>query len=246
MKIVVIGGTGLIGSKLVRRFEAHGHEAVAAAPGTGVDTLTGVGLHEALAGAAVVVDVANSPSFERDAVLDFFETSTGNVLEAAKAAGVGHHVGLSIVGTDRPPGNDYFRAKIAQERLIEGSGIPWSIVHATQFFEFVPAIADTAEHDGRVRMPSAAFQPIAGDDVADAVARVAVADPLGGRLEIAGPDRLPMDEFFRLALAALGDPRPVVTDPHATYFGSELAPDSLVPVGPAQLGRLHYADWHRS
>jgi len=246
MKIVVIGGTGLIGSKVVRRFEAHGHEALAASPATGVNTLTGEGLAEALVGASVVVDVANSPSFERDAVLDFFETSTGNVLEVEKAAGVAHHVGLSIVGTDRLPGNDYFRAKIAQERLIESSGIPWSILHATQFFEFVPAIADTAEVDGQVRMPSAAFQPIAGDDVADALARVATGAPLGGRLEIAGPDRAPMDDFFREALAALGDPRPVVTDPLAPYFGSVLEADSLVPVGPAQLGRLHYADWHRS
>jgi uncharacterized protein YbjT (DUF2867 family) len=246
MKIVVIGGTGLIGSKLVRRFEAHGHEALAAAPATGVNTLTGEGLARALVGASVVVDVANSPSFERDAVLDFFETSTGNVLEAEKAAGVAHHVGLSIVGTDRLPGNDYFRAKIAQERLIESSCIPWSIVHATQFFEFVSAIADTAEVDGEVRMPSASFQPIAGDDVADALARVAVGAPLGGRLEIAGPDRVPMDDFFRVALPTLGDLRPVVTDPLAPYFGSVLEADSLVPVGPAQLGRLHYADWHRS
>jgi uncharacterized protein YbjT (DUF2867 family) len=249
MKIVVIGGTGLIGSKLVRRFEARGHEAVAASPNTGVNTLTGEGLADVLTGAEVVIDVSNSPSFEDAAVLDFFETSTGNLLEAEKTAGVGHHVGLSIVGTDRLPGNGYFRAKIAQERLIETSGIPFSIVHATQFFEFVPAIADAAAEEGEaaeVRMPSAAFQPIAGDDVADAVARVALGDPLGAHVEIAGPDRAPMDDFFRRALAALGDARPVVTDPHARYFGSELQDDSLVPVGPAQLGRIHYADCHRA
>ena len=246
MKIVVIGGTGLIGSKLVRRFEAHGHDAVAAAPNTGVNTLTGEGLAEVLTDAAVVVDVANSPSFEDAAVLDFFETSTGNLLEAEKQAGVGHHVALSIVGTDRLPENGYFRAKIAQERLIETSGLPFSVVHATQFFEFVPAIADTAYDGTSVRMPSVSFQPIAADDVADALARAALADPSGGHVDIAGPDRLPMDEFFRRALAALGDERPVVTDPHATYFGSEVRQDSLVPIGPAELGRIHYAEWHRS
>jgi uncharacterized protein YbjT (DUF2867 family) len=246
MKIVVIGGTGLIGSKVVRRLEAHGHEAVAASPNTGVNTLTGEGLAEVLAGAAVVVDLSNSPSFEDAAVLDFFETSTGNLLEAETSAGVGHHVALSIVGTGRLPDNGYFRAKIAQERLIETSGIPFSIVHATQFFEFVPAIADTAAVGSSVRMPPAAFQPIAGDDVADAVARAALGDPLGGHVEIAGPDRYAMDEFFRQALAAAGDSRPVVTDPHAPYFGSELQDDSLVPVGPAELGRIHYAEWSRS
>jgi uncharacterized protein YbjT (DUF2867 family) len=246
MKIVVIGGTGLIGSKLVRRFEAHGHEAVAAAPNTGVNTLTGEGLDEVLAGAVVVVDVSNSPSFEDAAVLDFFETSTSNVLEAEKRAGAGHHVALSIVGTDRLPENGYFRAKIAQERLIETSGIPFSIVHATQFFEFVPAIADAATDGSSVRMPSASFQPIAGDDVADAVVRAALGDQLAGHLETAGPDRYPMDEFFRQALAAAGDTRTVVTDEHARYYGSELQADSLVPVGPAELGRIHFAEWHRS
>ncbi len=246
MKIVVIGGTGLIGSKLVRRFEAHGHEAVAASPNTGVNTLTGEGLADVLIGAAVVVDVSNSPSFEDAAVLDFFETSTANVLEAEKQAGVGHHVALSIVGTDRLPENGYFRAKIAQERLVETSGIPYSIVHATQFFEFVPAIADTATDGSSVRMPSASFQPIAGDDVADAVARVALGDPLVGHVETAGPDRYPMDAFFRQALAASGDTRTVVTDEHAPYYGSELRADSLVPVGPAELGRIHFAEWHRS
>lgn len=246
MKIVVIGGTGLIGSKLVRRFEAHGHETVAASPNTGVNTLTGEGLADALSGAAVVVDVSNSPSFEDAAVLDFFETSTANVLEAERQAGVGHHVALSIVGTDRLPENGYFRAKIAQERLIETSGVPFSIVHATQFFEFVPAIADAAADGSSVRMPSASFQPIAGDDVADAVARVALGDPLGGHVETAGPDRFPMDEFFRQALAADEDSRTVVTDEHAHYYGSELQTDSLVPVGPAELGRIHFADWHRS
>ncbi|HET7800430.1 MAG TPA: SDR family oxidoreductase [Humibacillus xanthopallidus] len=246
MKIVVIGGTGLIGSKLVRRFQTHGHDVVAASPNTGVNTLTGEGLADALAGAAVVVDVSNSPSFEDAAVLDFFETSTGNLLEAEKSAGVGHHVALSIVGTDRLPENGYFRAKVAQERLIATSGIPFSIVHATQFFEFVPAIADAAADGSVVRMPSAAFQPMAGDDVADAVARVAVGEPLGGGVDTAGPDRYAMDDFFRQALAAAGDTREVMTDPHARYFGSELQDDSLVPVGAAQLGRIRYADWHRA
>jgi uncharacterized protein YbjT (DUF2867 family) len=246
MKIVVIGGTGLIGSKLVRRLETHGHDVVAASPNTGVNTLTGAGLADALAGAAVVVDVSNSPSFEDAAVLDFFETSTGNLLEAEKAAAVEHHVALSIVGTDRLPDNGYFRAKVAQERLIETSGIPFSIVHATQFFEFVPAIADAAADGSVVRMPAVGFQPMAADDVADAVARAAVGDPLEGGLDVAGPDRFAMDDFFRQALAAAGDARSVVTDPHALYYGSELTIDSLVPVGPTQLGRIHYADWHRA
>ncbi|WP_405057642.1 SDR family oxidoreductase [Kribbella sp. NBC_01505] len=245
MKIVVIGGTGLIGSKVVRRLEAHGHEAVAASPNTGVNSLTGEGLDEVMQGASVVIDLSNSPSFEDQAVLDFFRTATGNVLAAEKAAGVGHHVALSIVGTERSPQIGYFRAKIAQEELIEASGIPFSLIHATQFFEFVKAIADTSVVDGVVRIQPVNFQPIAGDDVADEVAKVAVGEPLNARVEIAGPDKERMDEFFRKALAALNDPREVVTDPEARYYGSIVSEDALVPVGEAVLGRIHYADWEK-
>ncbi|MER7498747.1 SDR family oxidoreductase [Nonomuraea pusilla] len=245
MKIVVVGGTGLIGSKLVAKLREQGHEAVAAAPTTGVDTLTGEGLAGALAGAQVVIDVSNSPSFERAAVLRFFETSTGNLLRAEAEAGVRHHVALSIVGTERMPENGYFAAKIAQERLIEKSGIPFSLVHSTQFFEFARGIADEATADGEVHVAPVLFQPIAGDDVAEAVGRTAVGPPLNGRIEIAGPERFRMDEFFRQALAAWGDPREVVTDPHARYFGSELSERSLVPGDAAVLGRTRYQDWGR-
>ncbi|MFI6924520.1 SDR family oxidoreductase [Nonomuraea spiralis] len=243
MKIVVVGGTGLIGSKLVTRLTEHGHEAVAAAPGTGVDTLTGEGLAEVLAGASVVIDVSNSPSFERAAVLEFFETSTGNLLAAEAAAGVGHHVALSVVGTERMPDNDYFAAKIAQERLIEKSPIPYSLVHATQFFEFARGIADEATADGKVHIAPVLFQPVAGDEVARAVGRTAVGAPLNGRLEVAGPTRYRMDEFFRRALAAWGDPREVVTDPEARYFGSVPGERTLVPGEGAVLGRITYRDW---
>ncbi|WP_219466486.1 SDR family oxidoreductase [Nonomuraea rhizosphaerae] len=243
MKVVVIGGTGLIGSKLVTRLGEHGHEAVAAAPNTGVNTLTGEGLAEALAGAQAVVDVSNSPSFEEAAVREFFETSTGNLLAAEAEAGVGHHVALSVVGTERPPGNAYFRAKIAQEQLIEKSSIPYSLVHATQFFEFVRRIADEATEGGTVRMAPVLFQPIAGDDVARALGRVAVGTPLNGRTDIAGPDQFRMDEFFRDVLAGWGDPRQVITDPHAKYFGAELLERSLVPVDDATLGEIRYRDW---
>ncbi|MER6007801.1 SDR family oxidoreductase [Nonomuraea angiospora] len=243
MKIVVIGGTGLIGSKLVAKLGEHGHEAVAAAPNTGVNTLTGEGLAEVLAGAQVVVDVSNSPSFERAAVLKFFETSTGNLLAAEAAAGVGHHVAVSIVGTERMPDNGYFAAKIAQEQLIEKSGIPFSLVHSTQFFEFARGIADEATADGKVHIAPVLFQPIAGDDVAQAVGRTAVGAPLNGRVEIAGPKEYRMDEFFRQALTAWGDPREVVTDPHARYFGSELSERSLVPEDGAVLGTISYRDW---
>jgi uncharacterized protein YbjT (DUF2867 family) len=244
MKIVVIGGTGLIGSKLVSKLTEHGHEAMAASPNTGVNTLTGEGLPEALAGAAAVVDVSNSPSFEAAKVLEFFQTSTRNLLAAEKAAGVGHHVALSVVGTGRKPGNDYFSAKVAQEKLIEDSGVPYSIVHATQFFEFVPRIADEATDGGVVRMAPVAFQPIAGDDVARAVGRVTVGAPLNGHVEVGGPERFRMDEFFRDALTSLGDAREVVTDPHAHYFGAEVVEDSLVPVtDDAILGETKYADW---
>ncbi|TDD26525.1 SDR family oxidoreductase [Kribbella turkmenica] len=243
MKIVVIGGTGLIGSKLVRRFEAHGHEAVAASPNTGVNSLTGEGLTEAMTGASVVVDVSNSPSFEPQAVMDFFTTSSANLLAAEKETGVGHHVAVSIVGTERLPDNGYFAAKLAQEKLIKESGIPYSLVHATQFFEFVKGIADSSAQVDGVHIAPVAWQPMAGDDVADQVAETAVGEPLNGRRDIAGPDRYRMDEFFRKALAELGDPREVITDPKATYFGSELVEDSLVPIGAATLGRIHYGEW---
>ncbi|MFC0037119.1 SDR family oxidoreductase [Actinomadura rayongensis] len=244
MKIVVIGGTGLIGSKVVTRLGERGHEAVPASPNTGVNALTGAGLDEALAGASVVVDVSNSPSFEEAAVLEFFETSTRNLLAAEEAAGVGHHVALSIVGTRRRHDIGYFRAKAAQEKLIEDAPIPFSIVHATQFFEFARQIADGATDGGTVRMPPVLFQPVAGDEVAGTVADVAVGAPLNGPVEIAGPERVRMDEFFRDALAAWHDPREVVTDPHAQYFGAELDEHTLVPVDDgARLGALKYADW---
>ncbi|MER5621929.1 SDR family oxidoreductase [Streptosporangium sp. NPDC002544] len=243
MKIAVIGGTGLIGSKLVTKLGEHGHEAVAAAPSTGVNTLTGEGLAEALTGAQVVIDVSNSPSFEDTAVLKFFETSTRNLLAAEAAAGVGHHVALSVVGTERLPESGYFRAKIAQEKLIENSSIPYSIVHATQFFEFVRSIADAATDGGTVRMAPVLFQPIAGDEVAQAVGRISVGSPVNGRVEVAGPERFRMDEFFRDALAAWDDPREVVTDSHARYFGAELGEGTLVPAGDAILGETRYGDW---
>ncbi|MGW3810843.1 SDR family oxidoreductase [Micromonospora sp. NPDC005113] len=243
MKIVVIGGTGLIGSKVVAKLGEHGHEAVPASPNTGVNTLTGEGLAEALAGASVVIDVSNSPSFEDAAVMEFFETSTRNLLAAEAVAGVGHHVALSVVGTERLPESGYFRAKVAQEKLIEGSSIPFSIVHATQFFEFAPSIAAAATDGGTVTMAPVLFQPIAGDEVAQAVGRVAVGSPLNGRVEVAGPEQFRMDEFFRNVLAAWGDTREVGTDPHARYFGAELSERSLVPGDGAILGEIKYADW---
>ncbi|HEY7045643.1 MAG TPA: SDR family oxidoreductase [Jatrophihabitantaceae bacterium] len=243
MKIVVIGGTGLIGSKLVTQLGEQGHEAVAAAPNTGVNTLTGEGLADALAGASVVIDVSNSPSWEDDAVMEFFQTSTGNLVAAEAAAGVGHHVALSVVGTERLPDSGYLRAKVAQEKLIEDSPVPYSLVHATQFFEFVAGIADGATEGNQVRIAPVLFQPIAGDDVAQLVGRVAVDAPLKGQVEIAGPEQFRMDEFFRTALAAADDPREVVTDEHAQYFGTELTEGSLVPAGEAILGQIRYADW---
>ncbi|MFC3982626.1 MULTISPECIES: SDR family oxidoreductase [Streptosporangium] len=243
MKIVVVGGTGLIGSKLVAKLNEHGHQAVAAAPSTGVNTLTGEGLAEVLEGAQVVVDVSNSPSFEATAVMEFFTTSTGNLLAAEAAAGVGHHVAVSVVGTERLPENGYFRAKIAQEQLIEKSSIPFSLVHATQFFEFVRHIADEATDGDKVRVAPVRFQPMAGDEVAQEVGKVAVGSPINGRIEIAGPERFQMDEFFRGVLAEWGDPREVVTDPHARYFGSELEERTLVPEEGATLGRIRYRDW---
>jgi uncharacterized protein YbjT (DUF2867 family) len=244
MKIVVIGGTGLIGTKLVGKLTEHGHEAVPAAPSTGVNTLTGEGLDDVLKGADVVVDVANSPSFEAGPVMDFFRTSTANVLRAGDAAGVKHHVGISIVGTERMPENHYFAAKIAQEELIKASGLPYSLVHATQFFEFVPAIAEEGARDGQVHIAPVAWAPIAGEDVAAILGRTAVGEPLNARIDIAGPDEFRMDEFFRKALAQLGDTREVVADVHAKYFGSELTERSLVPIGDAVHGELHYDEWY--
>lgn len=243
MKIVVVGGTGLIGSKLVAKLDERGHEAVAASPSTGVNALTGEGLAEVLEGASVVVDVSKSHSFEESAVREFFDTSTRNLLAAEADAGVGHHVVLSIVGADRPPAHPYFHAKAAQEKLIEESPIPFSLVRATQFFEFVPSIADEATDGGKVRMAPVLFQPIAGDDVARAVGRVAVGEPTNGRVDVAGPEQVRMDEFFREALASWGDSREVVTDPHAHYFGAELRERSLVPDDGATLGEIRYQDW---
>ncbi|XVQ14208.1 SDR family oxidoreductase [Spirillospora sp. CA-255316] len=243
MKIVVIGGTGLIGSKLVAKLGEHGHEAVAASPNTGVNTLTGEGLADVLTGASVVIDVSNSPSFVGDAPREFFETSTRNLLAAEAEAGVGHHVALSVVGTERLPQSDYFRAKIAQENLIEKSSIPFSLVHATQFFEFTKSIADSATDGDTVRLAPVLYQPMAGDDVAKTVGRVAVGSPLNGRLEVGGPERYRMDEFFRDVLAEWQDPRQVVADPHAQYFGCELEERSLVPGDDAARGEIRYQDW---
>jgi uncharacterized protein YbjT (DUF2867 family) len=243
MKVVVIGGTGLIGSKLIEKLNAHGHEAVAAAPQTGVNTLTGEGLSDALTDADVVVDVSNSPSFADDDVMQFFVTSTTNILDAEKAAGVKHHVALSVVGTGTLPDSGYLRAKAAQEDLIKQSGVPYSIVHATQFFEFTKAIADASTIDGRLHLAPVHYQPIASDDVASAVGRVTVGTPLNGVKEIGGPERVRMDEFIPAALAASGDTRELVVDQHATYFGTELADDSLVPGPDAELGAISYDAW---
>jgi uncharacterized protein YbjT (DUF2867 family) len=243
MKIVVIGGTGLVGSRLVTRLTDHGHQAVAASPATGVDTLTGEGLADVVACAQAVVDVSNSPSFEDAAVLEFFETSTRNLLEAEAAAGVGHHVVLSIVGTDRPSDIGYFHAKRAQEKLVEASSVPYSIVHVTQFFEFLGRIADEATDGDTVRLPPVLFQPIAADDVVAALDRTAVGQPLDGKIEVAGPDQGRFDEMVRRYLAVHQDPRPVVADPHAPYFGAEVAERTLVPDDGAQLGEIAFEDW---
>ncbi|MBP2324952.1 uncharacterized protein YbjT (DUF2867 family) [Kibdelosporangium banguiense] len=243
MKIVVIGGTGLIGSKLVARFGEHGHEAVVASPSTGVNTLTGEGVKEVLLGADVLVDVSNSPSFADDDVLAFFRTSTENLVEAAKEAGVGHYVALSVVGTERSPQLGYFRAKVVQEALIRGSGLPYSLVHATQFFEFAEAIAGTSMVDGVVRLPDVGVQPIAAEDVAAAVGRTAVGKPLDGMLEVAGPEQLGFAEWIRTVLTARNDPREVVADSEGRYFGAELDADALLPRDGAQLGQISLADW---
>jgi uncharacterized protein YbjT (DUF2867 family) len=244
MKIVVIGGTGLIGSKLVALLRQRGQEVLAASPNSGVNTLTGEGLPEALAGAQVVVDVANSPSFEDAAVMKFFQTSGRNLLAAEAAAGVKHHVALSIVGTDRSD-NGYFRAKVAQEKLIEASGIPYTIIRSTQFMEFLRAIADSSAAGNRVRISSGLFQPIAADDVAANVADVALAPPRNGIVEIAGPERAPFNEIVARYLKAVGDPREVVSDPEARYYGGRVEEHSLVPLGEARLGRIGFDEWLR-
>ena len=243
MKIVVIGGTGLIGSKLVTKLNALGHDAVAAAPNTGVNTLTGEGLAEVLKGAQVVVDVSNSPSFEDAAVMNFFQTSTTNLLSYEAAAGVGHHVALSIVGTDGLPESGYMRAKVAQEKIIKEGSIPYSIVRATQFFEFVTRIADSFTEGKTARVPPVSFQPMAAGDVASAVCRVAIGSPLNGIVEIAGPEAFRFDELIRQRLTALKDPREVVADPHARYFGAELSERSIVPGEGAELGETRFEDW---
>ena len=243
MKIVVIGGTGLIGSKLIKKLSALEHDALAAAPNTGVNTLTGEGLAEVLKGAQVVVDVSNSPSFADDDVMKFFQTSTRNLLSYEAAAGVGHHVALSIVGCERIPDSGYMRAKVAQEKLIKESPIPYSIVHATQFFEFIKSIADAATSGNSVRIPPVAFQPMAAEDVANAVTKVAAGSPLNGTVEVAGPERFGFDEFIRRGLSARNDQREVIADPAARYFGALLSEYSLVPVGKAQLGEIRYEDW---
>jgi uncharacterized protein YbjT (DUF2867 family) len=243
MRIVVIGGSGLIGSKLVTILSEQGHEAVAAAPKSGVNTLTGEGLAEVLEGASVVVDVSNSPSFEDAAVMEFFTTSTRNLHTFELAAGVGHHVALSVVGTERLSASGYFRAKIAQEKLIKESSIPFSIVHATQFFEFVTSIADAATEGNAVRLAPVLIQPMAADDVASAVGRIAVGPPVSGTVEVAGPEPFRLDELVRHGLSARGDPREVVADLHARYYGAELSERTLVPSDDARLGETRFEDW---
>jgi uncharacterized protein YbjT (DUF2867 family) len=243
MKIVVIGGTGLIGSKLVKQLREHGHEAVAAAPNTGVNTLTGEGLAEVLKGASVVVDVSNSPSWDDAEVLKFFETSTRNLLTHEAAAGVGHHVALSVVGTDRLSESGYFRAKIAQERLIRESSIPYCIVHATQFFEFLKGLADVSMVGDKVHLPPVLFQPMAADDVASGVARIAVGPPTNGIVEIAGPEQFRVDELVRRRLASLKDPREVIADPNARYGGARVSEKTLLPGADARLGETRFETW---
>ena len=242
MKIVVIGGTGLIGSKTVAILRQGGHEVVAASPQGGINTITGEGLTEAMAGTQVVIDLANSPSFEDKAVLEFFETSGRNLLAAETAAGVRHHVALSIVGTDRSD-NGYFRAKVAQEKLIEASGIPYTIIRSTQFMEFLGGIADEGTHGKTVKISPGLFQPIAAEDVAPLVAEVALQTPRNGIVEIAGPDRAPFSQIVARYLKAVGDPREVVSDPQARYFGSLVDDRSLVPLGEARLGRIGLDEW---
>jgi uncharacterized protein YbjT (DUF2867 family) len=243
MKIVVIGGSGLIGKKLVHNLRQQGHEVVAASPSSGVNTITGEGLAEALTGAQVVADVSNAPLWEDKAVLEFFETSGRNLLAAEAAAGVGHHVALSVVGTDRLLASGYFRAKMAQENLIKASPIPYTIVRATQFFEFVGGIAQSATEGQTVRLPAALMQPIASDDVAAVMADVATAEPLNAMVELAGPEPIRQDELVRQFLTATGDSRTVTTDSHALYYGIELNDQSLTPGDNPRLGPTRFADW---
>ena len=243
MKLVIIGGTGLIGSKLVTRLREHGHEAVPASPDTGVNTLTGEGLAEALQGASVVVDVSNSPSFEDAAVMEFFTTSTRNLLMAARAAGVTHYLALSVVGTERLSESGYFRAKIAQEQLIKESSIPYSIVHATQFFEFIKNIAAAATEGNTVRLAPVLIRPMAADDVAKAVGEVAAGAPVNGIVEVAGPEQFRLDELIREGLKARQDPREVVADPQSRYFGALLSERTLVPADGARLGEIRFQEW---
>jgi uncharacterized protein YbjT (DUF2867 family) len=243
MKIVVIGGSGLIGSKLVIQLREHGHEVVAASPSSGVNTLTGEGLAEAMKGASVVVDVSNSPSWEDSAVMKFFETSTRNLLAHEAAAGVGHHVALSVVGSERMLESGYFRAKIAQEKLIKSSSIPYSIVRATQFFEFIKGIADFSTSGNTVRLPTALIQPMAAEDVASGVCRVALGSPLNGTVEIGGAEQFRLDELVRRGLAASKDPREVVADPQARYYGINVSDTTLIPGGDARLGETRFETW---
>ena len=245
MKIVIIGGTGLIGSKTAPILRQAGHEVVAGAPNTGVNTITGEGLKEAMAGTQVVIDLANSPSFEDKAVLEFFETSGRNLLGAEATAGVRHHVAVSIIGTDRSPDSGYFRAKLAQEKLIQASRIPYTIIRSTQFLEFLRSIAASGADGDVVRISPGLFQPIAADDVAAIVAEVALAAPRNGIVEIAGPERAPFSEIVARYLKAIGDPREVVSDPEARYFGGRVEERSLVPLGEARLGRIGFAEWLR-
>ncbi len=243
MKIVVIGGTGLIGSQVVARLNDHGHDARPASPQTGVDTITGEGLDQALKGVDALVDVSNSPSFADADVMDFFTTSTQHLTAGARRAGIAHYVALSVVGCDRLPDSGYLRAKVAQEQLITGSGLAHTIVRATQFYEFLPAVAQAATVEGKVHLPSAYFQPMASSDVAAVVARTSVSAPVGGIIEIGGPQRVRMDELVAAVLRAAGDPREVVTDPRATYFGTTLADDSLVPGPDALLATTTHEQW---
>jgi uncharacterized protein YbjT (DUF2867 family) len=243
MKIVVIGGTGLIGSKLVKKLREQGQEVVAASPSSGVNTLTGEGLADALKGASVVVDVTNSPSWEDAAVMNFFETSTRNLLGYEAAAGVGHHVALSVVGTERLLESGFFRAKLVQENLIKASSIPYSLVRATQFFEFLKNIADFSTEGKKVRLPPVLFQPMAADDVAGSLGKIAMGSPLKGTVEIGGPERSRLDEFIRRDLAARKDPREVISDPQARYFGIAVSERTLVPDDDARLGETRFEDW---
>ena len=243
MKIVVIGGTGLIGSKLVKKLGEHGHEAVAAAPSSGVNSITGEGLADALKGASAVVDVTNSPSWEDAAALEFFETSTRNLLASGAAAGVGHYVALSVVGTERLVESGFFRAKLAQENLIKASSLPYTIVRATQFFEFVTKIADSSTEGNQVRLPSVLIQPMAADNVASALAKIATSSPVNRTVEIGGPENFRLDELARRALAAFHDPREVISDSHARYYGIQVSERTLVPDDDARLGEMRFEDW---